>query len=324
MAFDNATRRKIVPLAALSRPTGGGTVQISLPGTGLLARLWLIITGSVAGTLSAQNSLGFSSVVSNVHLQLSTGPDLINISGQGYHWLYSDFQGLFVNPNRIGNARSAVTATTFDISMVFDLQVNQRDPLGLIALQDDATKAILSITFLADASVAAGATVTATVTPVLELFTVPVDPKDYPPLSILHTIMEVQEPVASAGQFIHKWPRGAIYLGTYHGYGFGVSGVDNWSEVDVRSNQANYWERYSLSKQLDYIWALNHPGTTRPAGAIPLDYLGTSGLGAFGTSRDMVNSVSLTDLETVITATAGGTLYSIHRQLVQIAAPAAA
>jgi hypothetical protein len=59
-------------------------------------------------------------------------------------------------------------------------------------------------------------------------------------------------------------------------------------------------------------------GRARILGVIPFDLVGSSGLGNFGSVRDVLYSQLITDLDSVINFAAAGTLYTIRRQLVNL------
>lgn len=316
--FSVNTRRKILPLTgAITRPVGGGTFgPLTLPKTGLLARIYLALRGSVAGTLTAPNALGMASIISRVRVQANSGIDIFNVSGAGYHYLLRNvLESEYIDPVGQSNATSAVTATTFNLDMVIPIALDMRDPTGLIMLQNEQTIVNLFIDWLADASVATGATVTLTTGDAfLEVFTVPPDPKDWPPLNVVHQCLEDQQAVAAAGDFPYYWPRGNTYVGIYHGLGIGAAGTDNFSRFAVRVNQSDYLQSTPVD-YLDVEYRLLR-GRARPAGGMFVDLLGTSGLGVYGLPRDMFNSALVTDLASVITASGAGTLTTVRRQLV--------
>jgi hypothetical protein len=316
--FDAATRMKIVPLTVQTRPTGGGTIRWNLPRSGLLGRIYLIMRGTVAGTLTVPNPLGFASVIRRVRLQVNSGIDLFSVSGAGYHYLLRGMSELESDETPQSNARSAVTAAAFNVDMVIPVQINQRDPVGLVMLQSEQTLVQLEIDFETDANVATGATVTCTVEPYLEVFTVPVSQDDWPPLNVIHSVLEESRVIPGAGDFTYEWPRGNTYLQLIHGCGIGVPGADNFSRVRLRLNQSdNILDAIPrfLDMQRAYSTLL-----TRVAGTIPFDLVGSSGLGMYDKLRDTINSQMVTDLDTVITASGAGTLYTLRRQLVTLAA----
>jgi hypothetical protein len=319
--FNANTRQKWQRLPTMTRPSGGGPTSFQLPKTGMLARMWLYITGSVSGSLSNQNPLGFSSVVQRVKLLANNGIAIVDISGPGYSWLMRDYlESEYIDIGGLTNGRTAITATTFNISMLLPVQINMRDPLGLIMLQNEETIVTLEIDWLADASVATGATVTATCVPYMEFFTVPADPKDYPPLNLVHSWIEDYESYSATGQQLYYWPRGNTYLKMMHGYGFGVAGTgaDNFDSVSWRVNQSDYIYQNLAPGAFD-LQMYGYRGRARPAGVFCLDLMASSGLGSYGLSREYFNSALVTDIETLVNCTAAGTLYALREQLVPLA-----
>lgn len=318
MAFDNATRRKIVQLTTQSKPTGGGTVTFQLPRTGLLARVYLKIRGTVSGTVTTANALGFSSIIRRVRLTANSGIDVFNMSGAGYHYLYHNMQEDEHDVAPQSDGQVAVTATTFNLDMVIPIQINQRDPVGLIMLQSEQTVLTLTVDFEADSGVvlSGGGTLVATVTPYLELFTVPVDSADWPPLNMVHQTLEDATAVAATGEFTYTWPRGNTYLQVIHGLGYGHTPSDDVDRVQVRLNQSDYL----IDVDVDWFDLERNysAGTPRNIGQFPIDLMGSAGLGMYDKMRDTINSALVTDLATVLNATATGTLTTVRRQLVML------
>lgn len=277
--------------------------------------IFLRITVTIAGTLTSPNALGFSSVIKRVRLTANSGIDLVNISGPGYAYLLQELlEAEYFLASGQNQGRTAVTATTLNLDMVIPVQINLRDPLGLFLLQNEQTILQLSVEFEADATVATGATVTSTVTPYLVLYTVPVDVNDLPPLNMVQQILEDSQAVSGAGQFIYQWQRGNTYLQVAHGLGLGASGSDLFSRAQLRVNQSDYLQDTDINfLDLEHRYLR---GRARPAGGLFFDLMATSGLGDYGSTRDLFNSAAVTDLATVLTATGAGTLFSLRRQLV--------
>jgi len=312
------TRRKILPLTSqLTKPTGGGSFgPLTLPKTGLLARMYMALRGTASGTITAPNAAGFSSIISRTRLQANSGIDIFNVSGPGYFYLLRNMlESEYIDPLGQTNGTTAVSATTFTLDELIPLALNMRDTTGLIMLQNEQTIVNLYIDWLADGSVGTGATIALTTGDLfLEVFTVPPDPKDWPPLNIIHQCLEDQQQIAASGDFPYYWPRGNTYVQIMHGAGIGAAGSDLFSRFAVRVNQSDYLQSTPVDF-LDMEYRLQK-GRARPAGGIFVDLLATSGLGCYGLTRDMFNSALVTDLASVITATAAATLYTVRRQLV--------
>jgi len=312
--FESKTRLKWAPaLQTQSKPAGGGTVSWVVPRVGFAARFFLAIRGSIAGTLSAPNAQGMASIVKTIRLQANAGTDVFSVSGPGYHWLLRDMFELGNDILPQSTARNAVTATSFNLDVVIPLQINERDFVGLVNLQTEQTTMILSVTFEQDATVATGATVTATVTPYLSFFTVPSDAGAAPPDNVIHQIIEEQTPISATGQYPYSWLRGNVYLQMIHGFGFGVSGADNFNRVQLRVNQTDFI--FDADVNLLDMMRSSQSLSQRRAGVVPIDLIGQSGLGNYDKWRDAIPSGQVTDLASVFTFTSTGTLYSIRRMI---------
>lgn len=317
--FNANTRRRLIQLPTLTKPSGGGTVSINpVPRNGFLARMYLIIRGSVAGTLSNENALGMASIVKRVQLSVNSSQDIYRLSGAQYHYLLRDFlDSEYIDIGGDSNARDAVTATTFNLDMVIPVAMNLRDPIGILLNQNEQMTVSLDIEFEADTTVATGATVTATVIPLMEIFTVPTQEEDWPPLTLLHTVLGETASVSASGEYRYTWPRGNVYLQLIHGLGVGATGSDGWTQAVLQVNHGDNIETL-VPNTTSRLFYHTH-GRARELGMIPFDFLGSSGLGNFGLLREPFNSRLVTDLQTVITASGAGTLYTVRRELVQLA-----
>lgn len=319
MAFPQATRRKFNQIGSKDKGSAN-PLSWDIPKTGLLAGVYLSIRGAVAGSLSAPNALGFSSIIRRVRLVTNGGIDLVNITGPQYFHLLADQFEDYRDVLAGTSGRTAVTATTFNLDMYLPTVLNSRDDIGLFMLQNEQTLVQLEVEFETDSVVATGATVTATVTPAVEYFTVPLRREDWPPLNIVQQILGDERILSGAGAHDYHWPRGNTYVSIMHGFGMAAAGADNWTNARVFINQSDTLIEYTPSL-LDLEYAKSH-GRARRAGVIPVDLAGTSGLGNFGSSRDMLYSARVTELLSRLTVTAGGTLYTVRRQLVALGEPA--
>ncbi|MFA6198694.1 MAG: hypothetical protein WC734_06135 [Patescibacteria group bacterium] len=316
--FNQRTRQKFSTLSALAKPLGGGQVQMALPKSGFLGRIWLSIRATIGGApVAPLNPLGVSSIINRVRVTLNTGIDVFNVSGPGYAWLLDEMlDAEFARGTPQNQGRSLVAAGTYNLDMVIPLMMNLRDAVGLLLLQNEQLTATLTVDFAADATVAAGAVITATVTPIVENFTVPLAKEDFPSTDLLHTVLEESSAVAAAGELTYNIPRGNVYLQIAQGLGMGVAGADNFDRVRIRVNQSDYITDVPPAF-LDMQHGL-YRGRARPAGCIYTDLMGSSGLGMYGTGRDLFNSALVTDFAMTFNALAAGTLYTVRRQLVNV------
>lgn len=317
MSFQENTRRKLLRLPIVAKGTSN-PIRFVLDRAGILAAIHLDIRGSIAGTLSAPNPFGMASIVREVRIIASNGLELFRMSGPVYHYIFRDFLDEYVDPLVHTNARSAVTATTFDVSMIIPLALNARDIPGLLLLQHKALTVVLSVEFEADANVATGAAVTANVEPGLETFSVPYDyDEKTEPFNLAVTCIGESVAIAGAGDFPYPWLLGNSYALVAHGLGIAQAGADGWSRAVLRAQQNDII--FDMGPDQADIEFVRHHGRARQKGVIPFDLLGSSGIGAFGSGRDIIHSAAVTDMKSIITATAAGTLYTVRREIVGLA-----
>jgi hypothetical protein len=318
MAWPMNTRLRQTPLPSqVSTATTGQTLAFDIPKTGILSALSLAITGTVTGTPSTPNALGKSNLISRVRLVANAGITLIDVTGPGYHYLVRDMLETLVDPVPQSDGRSAVASGAIDLSMYFPIALNSRDPIGLINLQNEDTQLRLEVEIGALSAIANDLTaLTLTVRPDMDLYTMPVDPKDWPPFDFAHTITEESQTVSGAGDVTYFWPRGNIYAQLVHGMGIGAAGTDAWTQARVRVNQTDYLFDQNPASAIRMF--SRYRGRTKVAGVIPFDFLSWSGLGDYGSGRDLLDSRQLTDISTIVAASGAGTLRSMKRQLVPL------
>lgn len=332
--FVLATRLKQIPYGNLipagSVPAAATTWNLQLPKTGFLALVLLSIRGSLTGTLTAPNALGFASVISRVKLTANSGVDLVSLSGAGYFFLLSEvLESEYFNvalgvTNTLINARSPVTAAAFTLDMVIPIMINLRDPIGLLLLQNEQSIITLSMDTIAPTAAATGATYSSlTANPYLHLFTVPPNPQSWPRLDLVHSIIEEQQTVTGLGDFAYNLPRGNVYLQLLQGLGIAATATDSWSTTQGvvvykwRVNQSDFIVQAST----DYMDMIHryYRGRARPLGGIyVIDQLASSGLGNYGLARDLFNSALVTDCATVLTVGITGTMFIVRRQLISL------
>lgn len=321
--FDRSTRLRRKRYPTLTRAVGGGVQRFQLDQVGVLSRIYLKIAGSIAGTLSAPNAGGMASVVRQVRVAANTGLDIINLSGIGYHWLVRDFIDLFsADPTPEATARNAVTATTFDVSMVIPISLNNREQIGDILLQNRDTQLTVEVDFEADATVATGATVTATVVPTVEYFEVPNDPKAFPDVTTVHRIIEESKAIGGAGDDTYRVPEGGVLTGLYQ-----LCVGSTWTRAILRAQSGNILEDHVPESMEQVYNAIHGRGAALTGGAITgrnvrvlWDFLGSDGLGAYGSVRDVFDTARLTALESIVSIAGASTLRTVRRELVPLGA----
>ena len=315
--FQN-TRRKILPL---TQQALGANLMLTwdLPKTGLLAGIYLRIKCVLEGSAGVVNAYGMASAIRQVRLYLNSGIDVFRMSGVGYHYILHDFLEHYIDVIPQAGGTAAVSVATHNLDMFIPVALNARDPVGLIMLQNEQTLCTLTVEFEAPATVGGDITygVTTTVEPTLELFTVPLDEADYPPLNMIHQILEeMQTLTAATGDHDYVWPRGNTYVQVLHGYGIKQSPADDWDRARLMVNQSETLIDYDPGRATHEFNRFH--GRARTLGVIPIDLFGSSGLGCYGSARDFFDSALVTDVLTRITLNAADDLWTIRRQLVDL------
>jgi hypothetical protein len=320
--FEGHTRQKFARLPTLTKNAGGGNIsQIELPKTGYLARLWLPISITTAGTLTTQNPLGACSAIRRVKLTTNNQIDIFNISGAGYGYLLNNFQELGGISGRQPQGQynsTLVTATTYLLDMVIPVGLNLKDTLGMLGLQNEQLTLYLSIEWETDANVilTGGGTLTGTCAPFMEFFATPPDPVDRPPANVINQIVEDQLVVSGAGDYVYTPPRGNIYLALLFGAGINAAPADSWNRIQHKINQNDVLLDLTPAMLTQLIGYRNN--IVRGLGVAALDLLGSDGFGNYGSSRDFIDSRKLTDMQIIITTTGALTLYVVRHMLVPL------
>jgi hypothetical protein len=318
MAFEDNTRLKFVKGTVITRPTGGGAVQIELPKTGILVGVLLPISATLSGTLTSPNALGLASVIRRVTLRVNAGHTLFDVSGAGYHYLLANQIQDNYQFNSYTDALSAVTTGTKVLDMFIPVSLQTRDQIGMFMLQNLGTFVTLTVDWEADATVATGATITGTASPVFMLAEVPTVREDQPNFDTIHQVVEEQQAISSSADVDHQIQIGSTLTGVYY---LIPAGFTNYqlrlqdTNIVEDLNVAQYRMRHMLSMNRDSTVAGALSGTDK---RILLDFGGTDGLGQFGSRRDFINTRELTKLVTRISPVGATTLYAVRRQLLKV------
>lgn len=317
--FEASTRLSRIKLASIPRPAGGGlSPDVELPTYGLLGAVLLQIRGTIGGTVGAVNAMGMSSIIQRITFRLNSGTVVWSLTGPNYHLLYRDtIDSGYIDVVGHTNARDAVTATAAVLDMVVPIMVNMRDPIGILLLQNRQTVLTLSVEWAADTVVTATGTFSNfAVTPFLLNFSVPPNPLSLPPLRWIHQVVDEARVMSGAGEFTYDIPRGNTYMGIMHGVGIGATGADSWNTARLRVNQSNYiFDDTPASQEMMFRW---QRGRARELGAIYWDFATTSGLGKYGTTRDLYDSNRTTDFQSVVDVTTGLTVQTVREQLIDL------
>lgn len=321
LGFERTTRLKILPLPSMARPAGGGLTQQALPKSGILAGIFLNIQGTVGGTVGAVNAWGMSSILRRLRVNINSGVDLINITGPGYHWLLRDMINGYKQFDPQTNGRAAVTAAATNLDVFLPIAVNNRDSLGMVMLQNEETIVNLEVDWESDTTVTATGTFTGfTCVPRLVVFEVPQHPEDRPDFSVVQQIIEDTVTIPAAGEYTYPWQRGNTILGQYH-----ALQATTWTQARLRVQQSQFYHDLGPAQHRQILNSILERESDVAAGAITgsafrlfWDFMGSDGLGAYGSVRDLLDTHEMTDIATVINVAATSAMINMRRQLVRL------
>jgi hypothetical protein len=336
--FNQLTRRN---LQTLGTKVGAenGLVSFDLPKSRLLGGLKLMIEAVVNAKHAAETAyaahedapFGF---LKRVEVSLNNGFSPFSVSGKAllpYNMSIHGVPAYTAKTSGRGNVVQGLTAsaagTDNTVRFIVDLPitVNQRDPIGLILLQNEETLATVNIS-LADiaslAPAAAGFTFVLSdikVTLLADTFTIPAVPEAFPDLSVLKLVQEKTEAVI-AGENIIKLPVGMTYrkIGFIYYDATPSRQVDSdiTSTIDILINQAQNPIRIKPA-ELAAMNSEEFKGDL-PNGVYMLDF-SDNGIPNMGGARDYVDTERMTEFWIKFTAGAAGTVKLFYETLSRLA-----
>lgn len=212
------------------------TISFDIPKVRLLSRIRLLVEATLTATHASQNTFTpkrFApySLLRNVRVDANNGFSPWSVSGMGayLHMLCSSPHASQLVPvigsnNQLGRARAVMgneaSASGKDntIRFVVDLPIalNDRDPIGLILAQNQETLITVTVDvgdasdLVADSSGYTLDLSNVKITPLVESFSIPPDPRAIPDLGTLKLVQELRE--RSSGGVHHvRLPVGLTY-----------------------------------------------------------------------------------------------------------------
>lgn len=349
MFIDN-TRQNFTELPKQSYASGE-RLYFTLPKVGLLSKLRLNITGvmtTAAGTGSvALSDRGAWNLIKRIKLIANSGAAIFDVSGYGTFLINNLLKYGHAPDSYVGAvdrtqgaevfaAPVAEGANNWKLSLEIPIAINDRDPIGLILLQNNATQMVLEVEFntasganntLAPVVVTGNATASfvGTVGVMMEYFTTPRKEEDYPPLNIIHQWLENQDALTSTGAFTKSLLRGDTYMKLIHS--LTLANALNTTAVDKLRVLYNQSETpYTVDKISQLSIQRSRYGHDLPKGCYVHDWYYSGGLVNLGTSRDFINSANVTEFQSEVTINSGATvtagqsfLNTISEKLIRIA-----
>lgn len=327
--FAVATRQNKQALGSLA-VVNGGDFSIALPKTKLLKKVSLLVQATLTAThatLTAYTPAAAApfSLLKRLSLDINNGFSPYKIEGvDAYINAYLEQSAAAVIA-RAGSGRTpnimplvcspGGTANAIKFLIEMPVTINDRDPIGLVLLQNEETIVTLNGTVGTDADIApasAGFTFVLsgiTIIPQIESFSVPAATDAYPDISILKLVQTQSEAIAGAGSKTIKMLTGntyrrlAIFLSDAAGVGLADSAIAGNFELNF--NQAD--TPYKVNPTILAMENAKQFGAPLPQGWYVFDFA-YQGIVNLGGTRDYVDTERLAEFWFTFNAPAAGTV----------------
>lgn len=330
MMFAKATRKNIqvLPSQALVE---NGSVSFDIPKTRLLSRIYLKITGTFTAThasITALTKARFApwGLVKQIREQINNGFNPYQVSGCGAYLYNSlDINNVLATITTLGStASSSGTSNSVDILLDITNALNDRDPVGLILTQNQETVVNVSVDFNTVAGLFTDSNLTissvsVTVTPIVESYSIPASADAIPDLSILKLVSEQNYTISASGSvFYIKMPVGLTYRKIILNFedSAGAFTDAEIGNLSIMFNQADQ----PIVIPADVLRKLNTKmyGTALPAGVLVFDF-SYQGIANYGGSRDYIDTERLTEFWIGLTPSNTGTVQVVSETLAKLA-----
>lgn len=334
--FAQTTRRHWQMMAGKSG-AAGTTVKFDLDKIRLGARVRLMVEATLTAVHASSTSYTEKTfapwpLLRRVSVDMNNGFAPFLVSGRDlyfYNMIMGNAALLDVatsgrGKNVMGLTAAADTGAANTIRFFCDLpfQLNERDPIGMLLLQNKETLVTISIDLgqrtdiVADAS---GYTFTlgnVTITPMVDTYSIPAVAEGFPDISILKLVQSTSEDIAGAGLKTIKLPPGTTYrkiaLFIADSNGAGIADASFTGDFELVFNGAD--SPYRINPKM--LAAINTEmyGKALPQGLYVFDF-SYQGIPNYGGSRDYIDSERLTELWFRYYAPAAGSITAVYEVL---------
>lgn len=337
--FTQATRQNRQVLATRSAQGELETLTFDLPKARLLSKVTLFIEAVVNVKATTGTSVAIApthgyELLRRVQVDLNNGFSPFVVSGRGLF----GYSLLRLNPDVILSQKvtkravnyieNAASAAGVDNKVAFSVELpitlNDRDPVGLIMLQNNETNVQVKVDVDQVAKIYklnSGNGETATfkslkVTPVIETFTIPAVQEAFPDISVLKLVSEKSEVLQGSGQTTVKLNTGNIYrrmlIYVEDANGVPLADADFAGNIELVFNQADIpYSEPALSLAHTAHRQLGYP---LPDGWFVLDFT-FQGLPGYGGSRDYIDTERLTEFWLRVNTSKAGKITVVSENL---------
>jgi hypothetical protein len=343
--FMAATRQNWLNIPTKT-PELGGMTQFDLPKVGLFSKLFLLFTGTMtlddldtSANVALKDTMGSTpfGIIKELRIKINSGLTIVKIPG--YHLFlhnllkqrsqFPDVEGTSLDAG-YANSRpydfsvtssNGGTANTWRFMLEVPIAINEKDPVGLLLLQTSDTVVTVEIDWAAStdmftlANSATAVLSSASLKPVIEVFSVPVRKEDRPALDTVHALIYNDTPITAVGDLIASFERGNIYMrvinrGILNGSRAGLTDI---STLQLRYN-GNQYPYQSIDTDIMAAIQRSRYGRDLPQAVFVWDWF-YQGVPGYGSARDWINSGALTEFEQIVTVASGATLGSNNNKL---------
>lgn len=342
--FAQSTRQHEQMLPKQTITQLGQNVTIALPKARLLSRVFLNVKADINITHASASTIecdaftpyklmrritmdlnnGFSPFVIGgkelaLYDMLNTNPALLIAGDQ------DDANGLIKGGKF--TAGSSGVSNKVEFTLQLPVCLNQRDPYGLILLQNESTQVTITCDIISNFAemfkTVTGYTIALTsceITPMVETFSVPAIKEAFPDLSTIKLVNSKSEAYLQ-GQNVVKMNVGTIYrkimLYMVDADGKPVEHDAIAGNIELIFNQADI--PYAMAPRLLAAKNTDDYGHPLPKGVYVFDF-STQGVPNLGSSRDLIDTQKLTEFWIRFTTTAGGTVHVVSEALATLKA----
>jgi hypothetical protein len=332
-AFRTNTRQQLAELQTAQFTQFGQTQEIQIQSMGLLANLFVSLTGSIttgagtpAGSFPSYPESPYN-LIKNITVKTSQGVQILNLSGIGlarFLRMKSRANQLTINPsndfsssNNFSANYAAISAAAATASTVYPAKWFGKLPIetddwlqwGMLLLQNDNVRLYVDVTLGSQADICgnvSGVSLTPnfTLSVASEFFSVPNSNGTMAPnLSFVHTLLEDVLPFSNVGDVIYSPVRGQIYtaiLGQVENAGAPVSQANiNNVRLIYAQNVNPYFESYPHHVIRNFY----DKGIWLPDGMFFYDFANGYGVPEIYEPRDFMNTSQQTDFRVITNIT---------------------
>jgi len=333
LLFLRETRQAVNTVGRIDYKSGVSGAPMFISKVGFLAKLIIKFKGTV--TCSHASKTTFSkaadapwAIIKNIGLKMNGGVGIWNTTGFGAYLrnlldvrnntLDSIVAGRDVF--EFGNTVSVGgTANALKFTLELPIQINDRDPVGLLMLQSDKVVCQLDVAWDVPAVLMTDTDITTTVTGSLtvttEVFEIPDNEDARPDPRLLHVVEEDQIPLVGTGKTRYTFRPGKIHQRAI--FRILINGAAA-NEADILDMALVYNQNKTpYSVDADILRYLNRKryGRDLPAGVYVWDW-GYQGIPMLGNGRDYVNTAKITEFWNVVNI-ASGAVFGTNNNIIQ-------